>query len=136
MNLSLLLENLKTRFDQKRFKATANKRRHCELLTPKCINVELSLSERETRLREFCSARHVLFLLVILYFWADLYGFGLATSFWSEMYHLFSFSWSLCLRIRACPPALGVYIFHCNSTSGSNHMIAFVCQSVVYVVGC
>ena len=77
MNLSLLLENLKTRFDQKRFKATANKRRHCELLTPKCINVELSLSERETRLREFCSARHVLFLLVILYFWADLYGFGL-----------------------------------------------------------
>ena len=77
MNLSLLLENLKTRFDQKRFKATPNNRRHCELLTPKCIYVELSLSVIETRLREFCSARHVLFLLVILYFWADLYGFGL-----------------------------------------------------------
>ncbi|CAI8044971.1 hypothetical protein GBAR_LOCUS24892, partial [Geodia barretti] len=31
MNLSLLLENLKTRFDQKRFKATVNKRRHSGL---------------------------------------------------------------------------------------------------------
>ena len=51
------------------------------------------------------------------------------------MYHLFSFSWSLCLRIRACPPALGVYLFHCNSTSGSNEERAVLCQSVVYVVG-
>ena len=95
--------------------------------------VELSQSAViETRLREFCSARDVLFLLVILYFWADLYGFRLPRVGLRCRYHLFSFSWSLCLRIRACPPALGVYLSHCNSTtSGSNHMVHCL-KSVLY----